>query len=148
MMLLEPGMLIFWPFIVVILIIFLLSFFTVQTAQVAVITRFGKFLRVAQPGLNWKWPFIDRVAGRVSLRVNQITLTMETKTKDNVFVTIPISVQNRVRPEKVYDAFYKLSDPMQQIQAYVEQVVMGPDAINPMLLLSFTKTEIIPVSNR
>jgi regulator of protease activity HflC (stomatin/prohibitin superfamily) len=55
---------------------------------VAVITRFGKFLRVAEPGLNWKWPFIDRVA--VSLRVNQITLTMETKTKDNVFVTIPI----------------------------------------------------------
>jgi regulator of protease activity HflC (stomatin/prohibitin superfamily) len=80
---------------------------------------------VAEPGLNWKWPIIDRVAGRVSLRVNQITLTMETKTKDNVFVTIPISVQNRVRPEKVYDAFYKLSDPMQQIQAYVEQVILG-----------------------
>jgi regulator of protease activity HflC (stomatin/prohibitin superfamily) len=100
MRLLESGMLILWPFIAVILIVFLLSFFTVQTAQVAVITRFGKFLRVAQPGLNWKWPFIDRVAGRVSLRVNQITLTMETKTKDNVFVTIPISVQNRVRPEK------------------------------------------------
>jgi regulator of protease activity HflC (stomatin/prohibitin superfamily) len=49
---------------------------------------------VAEPGLNWKWPFIDRVAGRVSLRVNQITLTMQTKTKDNVFVTIPISVQS------------------------------------------------------
>ena len=125
MALLELGMLLFWPLIVVILIVGLLSFFTVQTAQVAVITRFGKFLRVAEPGLNWKWPFIDRVAGRVSLRVNQITLTMETKTKDNVFVTIPISVQNRVRPEKVYDAFYKLSDPMQQIQAYVEQVILG-----------------------
>jgi regulator of protease activity HflC (stomatin/prohibitin superfamily) len=125
MALLESGMLLFWPLIVIILIIGLLSFFTVQTAQVAVITRFGKFLRVAEPGLNWKWPFIDRVAGRVSLRVNQITLTMETKTKDNVFVTIPISVQNRVRPEKVYDAFYKLSDPMQQIQAYVEQVILG-----------------------
>ena len=69
----------FWPFIVVILIVGLLSFFAVQTAQVAVITRFGKFRRVAEPGLNWKWPFIDRVAGRVSLRVNQITLTMETQ---------------------------------------------------------------------
>jgi len=101
------------------------SFFTVNTAQVAVITRFGKFLRVANPGLNWKWPFIDVVAGRVSLRVNQITLTMETKTKDNVFVTIPISVQNRVRPEKVYDAYYKLSNPEAQIQAYVEQVILG-----------------------
>jgi regulator of protease activity HflC (stomatin/prohibitin superfamily) len=101
------------------------SFFTVQTANVAVITRFGKFLRVAEPGLNWKVPYFDMVAGVVSLRVNQITLTMETKTKDNVFVTIPISVQNRVRPEKVYDAFYKLSDPVAQIKSYVEQVILG-----------------------
>jgi regulator of protease activity HflC (stomatin/prohibitin superfamily) len=101
------------------------SFFTVNTAQVAIVTRFGKFLRVAEPGLNWKWPFIDGVASRISLRVNQITLTMETKTKDNVFVTIPISVQNRVRPEKVFDAYYKLSDPTAQIKSYVEQVILG-----------------------
>src|SRR5271154_7313420 len=101
------------------------SFFTVRTAEVAVITRFGKFLRVAEPGLNWKRPFFDTVTGLVSLRVNQITLTMETKTKDNVFVTIPISVQNRVRPEKVYDAYYKLSDPVAQIKSYVEQVILG-----------------------
>jgi regulator of protease activity HflC (stomatin/prohibitin superfamily) len=101
------------------------SFFTVNTAQVAVITRFGKFLRVAEAGLNWKMPYFDSVTGMVSLRVNQITLTMETKTKDNVFVTIPISVQNRVRPEKVYDAFYKLSDPVAQIKSYVEQVILG-----------------------
>src|ERR1700683_1603051 len=101
------------------------SFFTVRTAEVAVITRFGKFLRVAAPGLNWKRPFLDTVAGTVSLRVNQISLTMETKTKDNVFVTIPISVQNRVRPEKVYDAYYKLSNPAEQIQSYVEQVILG-----------------------
>ena len=101
------------------------SFFTVNTAQVAVITRFGKFLRVADAGLNWKTPYIDAVTGLVSLRVNQITLTMETKTRDNVFVTIPISVQNRVRPEKVFDAFYKLSDPVAQIKSYVEQVILG-----------------------
>jgi len=101
------------------------SFFTVNTSQVAIITRFGKFLRVADPGLNWKTPYFDAVAGLVSLRVNQIALTMETKTRDNVFVTIPISVQNRVRPEKVYDAFYKLSDPVAQIKSYVEQVILG-----------------------
>lgn len=101
------------------------SFFTVNTAQVAIITRFGKFLRVAEAGLNWKTPYFDSVSGIVSLRVNQINLTMETKTKDNVFVTIPISVQNRVRPEKVYDAFYKLSDPVAQIKSYVEQVILG-----------------------
>jgi regulator of protease activity HflC (stomatin/prohibitin superfamily) len=109
----------------IVLVLVLGSFFTVKTAEVAVITRFGKFLRVAQPGLNWKMPIIDSVAGRISLRVNQINLTMETKTKDNVFVTIPISVQNRVRPEKAYDAFYRLSNPAQQIQSYVEQVILG-----------------------
>ena len=119
------------PLIPTAIIVFLLlyivfgSFFTVDTAQAAVIARFGKFLRVAEPGLNWKVPFIDRVAGRVSLRVNQIKLTMETKTQDNVFVTIPISVQTMVRPEKVFDAFYKLSDPAMQIQSYVEQVILG-----------------------
>ena len=101
------------------------SFFTVNTAQAAIVTRFGRFLRVAEAGLNWKTPYIDSVAAMMSLRVNQITLTMETKTKDNVFVTIPISVQNRIRPEKVYDAFYKLSDPNAQIKSYVEQVILG-----------------------
>ena len=121
----EPSVMVIGFLVLIALMVFFGSFFTVDTAQVAVITRFGKFLRVAEPGLNWKWPFIDRVAGRVSLRVNQITLTMETKTKDNVFVTIPISVQNRVRPEKVFDAFYKLANPLQQIQSYVEQVILG-----------------------
>jgi regulator of protease activity HflC (stomatin/prohibitin superfamily) len=116
----------FFAFVVFLVLSAILgSFFTVDTAQVAIITRFGKFLRVANPGLNWKWPMIDSIAGRISLRVNQITLTMETKTKDNVFVTIPISVQNRVRPENAFDAFYKLSNPAQQIQAYVEQVILG-----------------------
>jgi regulator of protease activity HflC (stomatin/prohibitin superfamily) len=111
--------------LVVVLYLVFGSFFTVDTAQVVVVTRFGKFLRAAEPGLNWKVPFIDRVAGRVSLRVDQIKLVMETKTQDNVFVTIPISVQTRVRPEKVYDAFYRLSDPSAQIQSYVEQVILG-----------------------
>ena len=113
--------------IVLVLVLFLVfgSFFTVPTAQAAVVTRFGKFLRVAEPGLNWKVPFIDAVQGRVSLRVQQIKLQMETKTQDNVFVTIPISVQTQVRADAVYDAFYKLTDPASQIQSYVEQVILG-----------------------
>lgn len=101
------------------------SFFTVRTAEVAIITRFGQFLRIAQPGLGWKIPFIDALEGKVSLRVEQIQLTMETKTRDNVFVTIPIAVQTRVRNEKVFEAYYSLSDPVAQIRAYVEQVVLG-----------------------
>jgi regulator of protease activity HflC (stomatin/prohibitin superfamily) len=123
---LDALLFIFVAFVVILALwIIFGSFFTVSTAQVAVVTRFGKFVRVAEPGLNWKVPFFDAVAARLSLRVNQITLTMETKTKDNVFVTIPISVQNRVRPDKVYDAFYKLSDPNAQIKSYVEQVILG-----------------------
>ncbi|MDE2043004.1 MAG: SPFH domain-containing protein [Alphaproteobacteria bacterium] len=101
------------------------SFFTVKTAQAAIVTRFGQFKRTAGPGLGWKMPFIDKLEGRVSLKVDQIALTMETKTHDNVFVTIPISVQTRVRPEKVFEAYYSLADPAAQIQAYVEQVVLG-----------------------
>jgi regulator of protease activity HflC (stomatin/prohibitin superfamily) len=122
----DPLVLIPLGIVAILLLTLILgSFFTVSTAQVAVVTRFGRFLRVAEPGLNWKMPYIDKVAGTVSLRVNQISLTMETKTKDNVFVTIPISVQNRVRPEKVFDAYYKLANPSQQIQSYVEQVILG-----------------------
>jgi regulator of protease activity HflC (stomatin/prohibitin superfamily) len=119
------------PFAIVVIVpIFVLvtvlsSFFTVETACAVIVTRFGKFLRVAEAGLNWKMPYIDSVAGRLSLRVSQISLTMETKTKDNVFVTIPISVQNKVRGEKVYDAFYRLTDPAAQIKSYVEQVILG-----------------------
>ena len=101
------------------------SFFTVQTAEVAIVTRFGQFLRNAGPGLGWKVPLIDKVQSRMSLRVEQIALTMETKTRDNVFVTIPVSVQARVRPEKVFEAYYSLADPTAQIKAYVEQVVLG-----------------------
>ena len=71
---------------VVLLMLFLGSFFTVSTAQVAVITRFGKFLRVAEPGLNWKWPFIDSVAGRISLRVNHLALTISRRATSRVDV--------------------------------------------------------------
>ncbi|MBV1706071.1 MAG: SPFH domain-containing protein [Hyphomicrobiales bacterium] len=121
------SIVVFFTFFIIILGLSTLfgCFYTVQTAQVAVITRFGRFQSIAQPGLNFKLPWFDKVAGRISLRVNQITLTMETKTRDNVFVTIPISVQNRVRPDKAFDAFYKLADPTQQIQSYVEQVILG-----------------------
>lgn len=107
------------------LVIILSSFFTVHTAEAAIVTRFGKFLRIASPGLSWKVPLIDQVADKISLRVQQITLTMETKTKDNVFVTIPISVQTQVRPDKVFDAYYKLANPATQIKSYVEQVILG-----------------------
>ena len=101
------------------------GFFQVRTAEAVVIQRMGKFLRVANAGVNFKLPWLDQIAGRIDLRVQQLALDVETKTKDNVFVKIPVSVQYHVIPEKVYEAFYKLANPKQQISSYVFNVILG-----------------------
>jgi regulator of protease activity HflC (stomatin/prohibitin superfamily) len=108
---------------VVVLILVLGSLFTVEQQTAAIVERFGKFRRVARPGLNLKIPFVERVAGRVNLRVQQLDVSVETKTLDNVFVHTIVAVQHRVIPERVYDAFYKLDQPTVQITAYVFDVV-------------------------
>lgn len=105
------------------LILLLTSIFTVEQQTIAVIERFGKFSRLSNPGLNFKIPIFERVASRVSLRVMQLNIQAETKTEDNVFVHMLVSVQYFVIPEKVYDAFYRLADPQKQINAYVFDVV-------------------------
>ena len=99
--------------------------FQVRTAEAAVIQRMGKFVRVATAGINFKLPWLDQIAGRMDLRVQQLALDVETKTKDNVFVKMPVSVQYHVIPEKVYEAFYKLANPKQQISSYVFNVILG-----------------------
>jgi regulator of protease activity HflC (stomatin/prohibitin superfamily) len=99
--------------------------FQVMTAEAAIIQRMGKFLRVANAGINFKLPWFDQIAGRIDLRVQQLALDVETKTKDNVFVKIPVSVQYHVIPDKVYEAFYKLANPRQQISSYVFNVILG-----------------------
>src|SRR5271157_4165448 len=101
------------------------SFFTVETAQVAIVQRLGKFARVAGPGLNWKTPLIEVVVKRMSLKVQQFDVQVETKTQDNVFVQIPVSIQYKVMPEAVEAAFYKLTDPVKQIESMVYNVVLG-----------------------
>ena len=101
------------------------SFFTVETAQVAIVQRLGKFARVAGPGLNWKTPMIEAVVKRMSLKVQQFDVQVETKTQDNVFVQIPVSIQYKVMPEAVEAAFYKLTDPVKQIESMVYNVVLG-----------------------
>ncbi len=95
------------------------SFFTVETAQVAIVQRLGKFARVAGPGLNWKTPLIEAVVRRMSMKVQQFDVKVETKTQDNVFVQIPVSIQYKVIPESVEAAFYKLTDPVKQIESMV-----------------------------
>src|SRR5215472_17161492 len=101
------------------------GFFQVRTAEAVVIQRMGKFLRVATAGINFKLPWLDQIAGQIDLRVQQLALDVETKTKDNVFVRIPVSVQYHVIPEKVFEAFYKLANPKQQISSYVFNVILG-----------------------
>lgn len=105
------------------LLVLVSSFFIVTQQTAAVVQRLGKFLYVAQPGLNFKVPLIDHVAGRVNLRVQQLNVKVETKTEDNVFVHVIVAVQYLVLPEKVYDAFYRLTDADTQIRAFVFDVV-------------------------
>ena len=110
------------PFIIIIaflFFIFLSSFFTVKQQSSVVIERFGKFLSVRNSGLQLKIPIVDRIAGRVNLKIQQLDVIIETKTKDNVFIKMKVSVQFKVIQEKVYDAFYKLEYPHDQITAYV-----------------------------
>jgi len=105
------------------LILLVSSLFTVEQRTVAILQRFGKFVREAGPGIQMKVPFIDHVAGRVNLRVQQLDVGIETKTEDNVFVKMIVAVQYFVLPDRVYDAFYKLDDASRQIRSYVFDVV-------------------------
>jgi regulator of protease activity HflC (stomatin/prohibitin superfamily) len=107
----------------VLLILLMASLFTVEQRTVAVVQRFGKFVRMAGPGIQMKVPFIDHIAGRVNLRVQQLDVAVETKTEDNVFVRMIVAVQYFVLDDRVYDAFYKLDDAQRQIRSYVFDVV-------------------------
>lgn len=107
----------------ILLLAFFNGLFTVRQQTVAVIERFGSFLRLAKPGLRWKIPFVDRIAGRQSLRIQQLVVPVETITKDKVTISIKVAVQFFIQAEKVYDAFYRLTDPAQQITSYVFDVV-------------------------
>ena len=99
------------------------TFFMVKQQTAAIVERFGRFTSVRHSGLQLKIPVIDRVAGRLSLKIQQLDVVVETKTKDDVFVKIKVSVQFKVIKDKVYDAFYKLDFPQDQITSYVFDVV-------------------------
>ena len=98
-------------------------FFIIKQQTAGVIERFGKFHSVRHSGLQLKVPIVDRLAGKLSLKIQQLDVIVETKTKDDVFVKIKVSVQYKVIKEKVYDAFYKLDYPHEQITSYVFDVV-------------------------
>lgn len=111
------------PIFIFAFFILLMFIFTVKQQTAAVIERFGKFLSIRNSGLQFKIPIFDRIAGRINLKIQQLDVMVETKTKDDVFVRLKISVQFQVLKEKVYDAFYKLENPHDQITSYVFDVV-------------------------
>ena len=114
---------IIYPFIFLIIIIFLSAFFMVKQQSAAVIERFGKFQSIRHSGLQFKIPLVDRIAGKLSLKIQQLDVIVETKTLDDVFVKLKVSVQYKVIRDKVYEAFYKLDYPHDQITSYVFDVV-------------------------
>lgn len=105
------------------LMLILSSFFTVKQQTAALVERLGKFQGSKNAGLHFKIPFFDRIAGRVNLKIQQLDVMVETKTKDDVFVKLRVSVQYRILPDQIYDAFYKLENSHEQITAYVFDVV-------------------------
>lgn len=105
------------------LLLLLSSFFTVKQQTAVIVERFGKFLSIRQAGLHLKIPIIDKIAGRINLKIQQLDVIIETKTKENVFVKMKVSVQFKVIQDKVFEAFYKLEYPHDQITSYVFDVV-------------------------
>ncbi len=118
------GNIFFWLPVIVLGVVFMLGVFFVVKQQTAVaIERFGRFQSIRHSGLQLKIPLVDRIAGRLSLKIQQLDVIVETKTLDDVFVKLKISVQYVVIREKVYEAFYKLEYPHEQITSYVFDVV-------------------------
>ncbi len=111
------------PFLVFILILLVFGLFIVKQQSAFIIERFGKFKSIRFAGLQFKIPIVDRIAARLSLRIQQLDVVVETKTKDDVFVNMKISVQYQILREKVYDAFYKLQNPHEQLTAYIFDLV-------------------------
>jgi regulator of protease activity HflC (stomatin/prohibitin superfamily) len=115
------------PFFLIVLVIiaFVLfdGVFIVKSQSAAIVERLGKYQETAHEGLNFKIPFIDRVVVRRNLKIVQQDIEVETKTKDNVFVRTKVSVQYQIIRDKVNDSYYKLSDPIAQIESYIFDVV-------------------------
>ncbi len=107
-----------------VLITVIKTMYTVRTYTAGIVERFGKYNRIARPGLQFLVPWCETVRF-IDLQVRQAAVNVETKTKDNVFVTIPVSVQFQVVEEKVFDAYYKLSNPQAQIESYVFNSILG-----------------------
>ena len=136
----------FLYFIIFLIVILIGSgLFVVKQQTAAIIERFGRFKSIRHAGLNLKVPLIDKIAGRISLKIQQLDVIVETKTKDDVFVHLKISVQFLIQHDHVYNAFYKLQNPHEQITAFIFDTVR---AEVPKLILDdvFVKKEEIALA--
>ncbi len=139
------GEFIYIPIIFFGLLILISAFFIVKQQTAVIIERFGRFNSVRHSGLQIKIPLVDRISGRLSLKIQQLDVMIETKTLDDVFVRLKVSVQFKVIRDKVYDAFYKLDYPHDQITSYVFDVVR---AVVPRMKLDdvFVKKDNVAVA--
>jgi len=126
-----PAIVVFVILGIIVLVFLVSGFFTVAQQTRAIVERFGRFLKVSDPGLHFKVPLIDRISGRITHRVRELEISVESKTKDDVFVDLLIAVQFFVREsdDAVRAAHYKLMNPQQQISSYVFDTVMPIDNV-------------------
>jgi regulator of protease activity HflC (stomatin/prohibitin superfamily) len=120
----TAGLVLLVLILIFVLVTLVKTMYTVRTYTAGVVERFGKFNRIAQPGLHFLVPWCETVRF-MDLQIRQADVNVETKSKDNVFVTIPVSVQYQVLPDKVFEAYYKLSFPQKQIESYVFNSILG-----------------------
>lgn len=111
------------PIFIIFLLLVINGLFTVKQQTVAIVERLGKFQGIKGPGLHLKFPIIDSIAGRLNLKIQQLDVIVETKTEDNVFVKLKVSVQFMILKDSTYDAFYRLQSPYDQITSYVFDTV-------------------------
>jgi regulator of protease activity HflC (stomatin/prohibitin superfamily) len=125
----EPGAVILWviAFVGVVFVasLFFGSFFTIHPKQAGIVERLGKFNRIANPGLNYKIPFVEKLVYVEDLNMQLMDVPVLSKTKDDATVTVPVRVQYFVLPDKVKEAYYELDDPDDQIKAHVENVILS-----------------------
>jgi regulator of protease activity HflC (stomatin/prohibitin superfamily) len=121
----APILLVFAAIVVIFFLVLVAkTYYTVRTATAGIVEKFGKFDRITRPGLHFLIPFAEKVYF-VDLMVKQAQFSVETKTHDNVFVQIPVSVQYQILDDKIADAFYKLSSPQKQIESFVFNSILG-----------------------
>ena len=120
-----PGFIVFVLFLLLVAgVIVISSLYVVKQQSVAIIERFGRYQKISDSGIHMRAPFgIDKIAARVQLRVLQSEIVVETKTQDNVFVTMNVATQYRVNESNVKDAYYKLMRPESQIKSYIEDAL-------------------------